>query len=125
MQCAGVCVRGGGGPARVRGCVRVRVCGLCLSKLPLQPSPPPPPSCPRQVQLEVSGSLQPMLYLGELLESRCKGFYCLTVPPRAALLSRELSGLFIQADKRLVLQLQERAPALRQDLGRNRVRGGG
>lgn len=79
------------------------------------------PPCAIEVQLEVGGVMQPTVYHGQLADSRCKGYYKLTAPPKDLLLGMEIFGLRLKADGRIILQLKIRPPPLNVDEGRRRV----
>jgi len=50
-----------------------------------------------------------------------KGYYTLSAPPREQLLGREICGLRLKSDARIILEVRPRPPALISDEGRKRV----
>jgi hypothetical protein len=81
------------------------------------------PPCSIEVQLETDGEGQNSVHQGMLCDSASKGYYCLTAPPRELLLGKEIYGLRLRADGRIILQLRDRSKPLQVDEGRRRVGG--
>jgi hypothetical protein len=79
------------------------------------------PPCAIEVQLETDGEGQNSVHQGMLTDSASKGYYCLTAPPRELLVGKEIYGLRLRADGRIILQLRDRSKPLQVDEGRRRV----
>lgn len=81
------------------------------------------PPCQIEVQIESDGEMQQRVYQGMLQDSSAKGYYMLTAPPREPLVNKEIFGLRLKSDGRIILQIKDRSRPLNVDEGRRRVRG--
>ncbi|KAJ9524167.1 hypothetical protein QJQ45_004939 [Haematococcus lacustris] len=82
------------------------------------------PPCEVELVLEpcaITGAAQSAVYRGRMQESACKGYYSLNAAPKALLVGKDIYGLRIKPDGRMVLQVRDRAPPLQVDEGRRRV----
>jgi hypothetical protein len=81
------------------------------------------PPCGVEVQVERDGVMLPDVYCGQLADSSAKGYYALSAPPRDLLLKKEIYGIRLKTDGRIILQIKDRARPLSTDEGRRRVSG--